>query len=224
VREACVSIVKERLGFSAKNDTEFRARFVKWSDAGGLGKGGFGKAHAKLGQRAWRELIAPLHGADFTNSNDTAARRRWDELDANAEARRKASDRRHLREERKSRQELSQFISGLDDGFQVRKKLLGEAIESKDPPGYLKRLPLASVDRICSVWWGREYAGLTGQKENPSRIAHCMIERGRHMGRSHNVLRADVKVDFIRIRRLDSSAKYNGGTPIWPTFKHPALC
>ncbi|GGC44771.1 hypothetical protein GCM10011371_35190 [Novosphingobium marinum] len=59
---------------------------------------------------------------------------------------------------------------------------------------------------------GREYVKLTARKINTSSIATCLIRHKRNVGKSYGVLRDAVRHDLKRILKLESTAKYNGGS------------
>ena len=221
--EACRSIVLERIKYVARDNSPFARHLKNWVREGGLEKGGFDVAYTKLKHRGWSALTYPLESADFSDSNAENVRRYWIEKKNAAAKVAAGKERFRLRQAWKSGEELSNLREGLTEGAKVRAVAFHEAKKWDDPPKYLRSLPSNSIARICNVWWAREFARYTSQDRNASRIARIAIEQRRLVDYSHTSLRQMVKRDLEVIRQLESSAGYNGGTPLWPKFKHPAV-
>jgi hypothetical protein len=223
IADACIEVVTRRLAVLAERDAVFAEALDAWVGAGGVEDGGFAVAYEKLGPGAWTKVQSPLRFAGFKSVNDEVVKRRWAELRAMAAQAETRSKRYHLRTRWKDARALVLLVDGLDEGRRERERLLRAALAHAERPSYLRYLPSESIARLGATWWGREYARFTGRPINPSRIARILIENERGLGRSHSVLRAMVKDDLRRIAKLESSAAYNGGAPIWPKFVHPRL-
>lgn len=223
ISDPCNSLVRERIECVLKASAQFRVNLKEWIDAGGGRQGGFDGAYDALGDRAWRVLCYPLHEANFHNANDDEVKQYWREREANAMQQRKGKYQWALRMAWKGKEKLRELFAGLDQGEQERESILRGQLASYKAPAHVKAIPAGSVDRICSVWWAEQFCKATGEALNASRLAQVMIDWDRGEGKKHNVLRQMVATDLKRIRKLESSAKYNNGVPIWPKFKHPAL-
>ncbi|MBX7514909.1 hypothetical protein K3179_10185 [Qipengyuania sp. GH38] len=221
--KACKSVVLERIKAVARRDSDFAEAFKAWSKAGGLRKGGFDVACEKLNHRGWSALTYPLEIAEFADANAAYVRKYWIEKERKAANIAAGKERHRLRQAWKSGEDLDRLRSGLDEGTKLRAIALHEAIIRDQPPKYLLRYPSRSIARVCRVWWSREFARYTGQDRNPSRIATIAVKEGRINEYGHTSLRQMVKRDLLLIKKLESSAGYNGGSPIWPKFNHPAV-
>ena len=220
--EACEKVAIERVKWVARTKSDFRRAFKAWKDAGGLERSGFEKALAALGEKGWSAVCYPLDTASFSTVNEPHVRAFWQMREAEAAKKAKGKERFRLREAWKAGEELNVLREGLTGGAKERASLLLTVIKGPETPKYLAKFPKDSITRICNVWWSREFAHLTGRPINDSQVASIAIDQGR-IGISHSSLRQMVKKDRARIKKLESAAGYNGGTPIWPKFIHPAL-
>lgn len=224
IRKACVKVVIERVKVVAQASSEFRQLLGVWSEAEGMEAGGFDRASEKLGKGHWTRMIHLLAEVDFSNSNDEHVAAHWDERCAEAEKKERNAKAAALRSAWAKGDRLEYLTDGLDAGARERAQALEDLLQSDSVPKYLKRFPIESVERVTTVWWGREFAMLTGKKENANAIATILRAQGRSLDKSQSVLRAAVKKDLEQyIPKLEANAKYNGGTAIWPKFQHPAL-
>lgn len=220
--KACNKVAIERIKRVAQVRPDFRRPFRNWKDEGGLEKGGFAKAFGVLGENGWSAVCYPLDIASFTTTNDIRVRAFWREKEAFAQRTARGKERFRLRKAWKADEDLDVLREGLTEGAKERAKLLHTMISGPNTPRYLARFPITSISRLCNVWWSREFVRLTGRPINDSQIASVAIEQ-RRIDMSHSSLRQMVKKDCPRIAKLESAAEYNGGTPIWPKFIHPAL-
>lgn len=223
IRKACKKLVGERARYLAETQPEFHSLIHNWIEAGGLEKGGFAVAHKELGQGAWTRIGHFLQSANFSNSNDAFVAEHWAAKMSQAQKSEEGRARTFFRTAWKHNRQHDVLIEGLDTGRDERLQILDDLLAEHSPLNYLRWIQPGSAERICAIWWGREFLKLTGQTVNPNRIATCLIEKGRALGKSHAVLRSDAKRDLKAIQRLEASAKYNGGSPKWPKFRHPVL-
>lgn len=223
IQKACLKVNLERFKAIRTKYPEFKNAVVEWHRAGGLNAGGFPKAFEKLGEAGWRDVCRWPQRMDFTSSNAAAVASYWQEKSnqfSRCAARARAAQ---VASSWKEGNDLHLLPMGLDRGHQERTVLLRQTISSENVPKYLRRVPIASAERIAYAWWGREFAKLTGQKTNPNRIAKILISYKRNLGISESSLRSSVASDLDRIDKLESAAQYNGGAPIWPRFTHPLV-
>lgn len=219
--DACKKVATERIKSVAKDRPDFRGPLRKWIEAGGLEEGGFAKAFGALGEKGWSAVCYPLDIASFTSTNDPNVRAYWQEREDEAAKKARGKERYRLRQAWKADEELDVLREGLTEGAKEREKLLHAVIKGPDTPRYLTSLPVSSISRLCNVWWAREFARLTGRPINDSQIASVAIDQ-RRIDMAHSSLRQMVRKDRPRIEKLERAAGYNGGTPIWPRFTHPA--
>ena len=222
--DACVFLAKERLRSLASQDAEFANDLKMWAKGGGITRGGFERASKVPGIKVFNRIASKLASANFKSTNDQQVREYWKERAEKAAIEERGKERYAMRKAWKNMQRLPELTKGLDCGAADRECLLRSAMSGPNPPKYLRRVPDESVERIAAVWWAREFARQTGQALNPSRYARIIIEQ-RLDGHiiPHGTLRQMVPDDLKRIRQLEADAKYNGGSAIWPKFKHPAL-
>lgn len=222
VSDACQKVVVERITTLELSDTKFRASFDAWEGADGLEEGGFQLATDKLGYGAWTLVQSPLRFAEFSSSNDESVSSCWKEAEADAATEAKRKSEWSVRDRWKNGKTLEKLCEGLDMGRAEREAILKAAFLATGQSS-LHGVRSESIQRHGAIWWGREFARLTGQALNPSRIARIAIENRRFTEQSHSVLRQAARADLARIRKLESDAAYNQGVPIWPKFRHPAL-
>lgn len=220
--DACKKVATERIKSVAKDRPDFRGPFRQWIEAGGLEKSGFAKAFGALGENGWSAVCYPLDIASFTTSNDPHVRAFWQEREDEAAKKARGREQFRLRKAWKADEDLDVLREGLTEGAKERVKLLHAVINGPDTPRYLASFPVSSISRLCNVWWAREFARRTGRPINDSQIASVAIDQ-RRIDMAHSSLRQMVRKDRSRIAKLESAAGYNGGTPIWPKFIHPAL-
>lgn len=220
--DACKKVATERIKNVAQDRRDFRGPIRKWIGAGGLEEGGFAKAFGALGETGWSAVCYPLDTASFTTTNDPNVRAYWRERADEAAKKASGKERFRLRQAWRADEDLDVLRQGLTEGAKERARLLFAVIMGSQRPSYLTSFPQDSITRLCNVWWSREFVRLTGRPINDSQIATVAIEQ-RRIDMSHSSLRQMVKKDCLRIAKLESAAKYNGGTPIWPKFVHPAL-
>lgn len=223
VRSACIKVVTTRMRYISHNHAGFKEALLNWSIHKGFEEEGFHLAYKDLSEKGWRDLYAPMQRFNFTSVNDNYIREYWENYEEKQSAKDKIAERKRTKERWQENASDRDLIQGLDAGMEERRKLLLEAVLSADSPSYIKNIPIESVPRICNAWWGHELAKLTGRKINNSSIATIIRNARRHDGKSANVLRDSVKRDLVRVRRLESNAKYNSNVPVWPKFRHPAL-
>lgn len=219
ISKSCEKVSRERLSYLCQQNSEFRLLFDLWRNSGGLEEAGFAKAFVKLRQRHWTRMVHLLSLCYFESINDVQVTEYWKKEDASKKAIR---DRIQLKERKLlwlEGEDLRGLLNCLQEPTKFRARLLYAASRDDAGPKYIKGIAQSSILMTCRVWCGLQLAKYTGKKENPSSIARCMLNCTDIDSWSHNVLRSRVKTDMVRIRRLESNAKYNNGHAVWPKFK-----
>jgi len=223
-RPACEAVVKERLAFaaqesSAEGDATLSDGLKAWDEAGGFESRGFDKALSKLKWQGRAAIEQPFSRFTFTSCNDEAVGAYWD---AETERLRQKAARKtwkELQADLKQGKGLVELEQLLDRAAQERELLLVAAKTSPQPPQYMNRWPVSSLERICRVWWGLQYARLRGLKTNASVIAKCLIATGRNAGVDYDKLYQYVRKDLRRIDQLTAAQSEAATAPLWPHFE-----
>jgi hypothetical protein len=223
VRAGCHKVVVERAMYVNSLTGSLLPPMREWSDAKGFALHGFDKALERLGPIAWRTIASAFQKVTFVSSNDVAVNLFWDSEKERFAKIRKSAEVKKLQQDWREGRSLAGLITGLHQGRDERLTILLSTLTVCPKPKYLERVFKDSAERISSAWWGREFAKLTGGKENPNNIANILIAENINLGISHSSLRSTLKHDLCRIKKLETVAKYNGGAAIWPKFLHPDL-
>ena len=219
VRPGCHKVVVERAKYVECLTDSLLPPLREWSVA----LYGFDKALERLGPKAWQGIGHAFQKVTFVSSNDVAVKQFWDNEKERFAKLRKSAEVKRLQQDWREGRTLAGLIAGLDQGRTERLAILLSTLTLGSKPRYLLRVFQGAAERIVSAWWGREFAKLTGSKENPNNIANILIAENMNLGISQSSLRSTVKHDLDRIKKLETVAKYNGGAAIWPKFLHPDL-
>ena len=223
VRAGCHKVVVERSKYVDSLTSLLLPPLREWNDAGGVALYGFDVALKKLGPKAWRRIGYAFQKVTFLSSNDISVNRFWDSKRERFAKLRKSAELKKLRQDWREGRSLAGLTTGLHQGRDERLTILLSILTGGHKPKYLARVFQDSAERIAAAWWGREFAKLTGGKENPNNIANILIAENMNFGISQTSLRSTVKDDLYRIKKLETVAKYNGGVAILPKFLHPDL-
>ena len=223
VRPGCHKVVVERAKYVDCLTGSLLPPLREWSDAGGVALYGFDKALERLGPKAWQRIGHAFQKVTFLSSNDVAVIQFWDSEKERFAKLRKSAEVKSLQQDWREGRSLTGLITGLHQGREERLTILLSILTVGPKPKYLARVFRVAAERIAAAWWGREFAKFTGGKENPNNIANILIAENMNLGISQSSLRSTVKHDLYRIEKLETVAKYNGGTAIWPKFLHPDL-
>ena len=223
VRPGCHNVVVERAKIVDCLTGSLLSPLREWSDAGGVALYGFDKALERLGPKAWQRIGHAFQKISFVSSNDVAVNQFWDSEKERFAKLRKSAEVKRLQQDWREGRSLTGLITGLHQGRDDRLTILLSILTVGPKPNYLARVYEDAGERIAAAWWAREFAKLTGGKENPNNIANILIGENMNLGISQSSLRSTVKQDLYRIKKLEAVAKYNGGVAIWPKFLHPDL-
>ena len=222
-QRACHAVIVERLSYVQSKSGTLVPLLQIWRDEGGFTLNCFQQALDKLGPAPWKNITYALQKFIFLSSNVQAINEYWDAEEKRCVSVARSAAIRIVKAEWRKGDSLSSLTAGLDIGGAERVALLQTILATAATPRYLTYVSAKSIDRIAFAWWGREYAKLTGKKDNPNSIAKILIAANLNLKICESSLRSSVKFDLLIIKKLEAQAKYNGGAPIWPKFSHPAL-